>query len=285
MEIIPEVKENRYRLEIDLAPYLYDHHFEGKAILPAVEALIVMAKAVKVIYPGNNVSFLSEARFPRFLTLMPDAKKQTITMKLKKNDSDVSAMLLTAVKAKNSKISRLIEHAFVEFKKISDFKPVPVPFRDAEKLNGACISISSDTVYRELVVFGKAYQNITGDLSVSSSGALGYLSGGESQADEETLGSPFPFDALMHMACVWGQRFADMVAFPVGFEKRIIYQQTKKGGSYLGRVAPKETSEKRLIFDGWIYGTNDVLCEAITALEMRDVSGGRLRPPPWIIRG
>lgn len=282
MEIIPEVNNNHYRLEIDLAPYLYDHHFEGRAILPAVEALIIMAKAVKVLYPESHVSCLSAARFPRFLELAPDAKKQTITVKLKKSDSDVSAALLTAVKAKTNKISRLIEHAFVEFNNVSDFKPAPVPFRDAEKLNGACISIPSDTVYRELVVFGKAYHNITGDLSVSSSGALGYLSGGKTQADEETLGSPFPFDALMHMACVWGQRFADMVAFPVGFEKRIIYQQTKKGCSYLGRVAPKETNKKRLIFDGWIYDANDVLCEAITALEMRDVSGGRLRPPPWI---
>ena len=282
MEIIPEVKENHYRLEIDLASYLYDHHFEGKAILPAVEALIIMAKAVKIIYPESNVSFLSAARFPRFLELAPDAKKQIITMKIKKDESNISAALLTAVKAKTSKVSRLIEHAFVEFKKISDFRPAPVPFRDTEKLSGSCISILSDTVYRELVVFGKAYQNITGDLSVSSSGALGYLSGGEAQADEETLGSPFPFDALMHIACVWGQRFADMVAFPVGFERRIIYRRTKRGGGYLGRVAPKEASEKRLIFDGWIYDANDVLCEAITALEMRDVSDGRLRPPPWI---
>jgi len=282
MEIIPEVKKNLYRLEIDLAPYLYDHHFEGRAILPAAEALIIMAKAVKILYPEIHVLCLSAARFPRFLALMPDAKKQTIMIKLKKGESDVSVALLTAVKAKTNKISRMIEHAFVEFNNISDSKPAPVSFRGAAKLSGACISIPSETIYRELVVFGKAYQNITGDLSVSSSGALGYLSAGEAQADEETLGSPFPFDALMHMACVWGQRFVDMVAFPVCFEKRIIYQQTRKEGDYLGRVVPKATSEKRLIFDGWIYDANGVLCEEITALEMRDVSGGRLRPPSWI---
>ena len=79
-----------------------------------------------------------------------------------------------------------------------------------------------------------AYQNIVGDLSVSPEGALAYISGGDNEADENLLGSPFPLDAAMHAACVWGQRFAGIVSFPVGFEKRIIYQKTKKGDDYLG---------------------------------------------------
>lgn len=156
------------------------------------------------------------------------------------------------------------------------------PFRVVKKLEGHCISVPSTTIYRELVPFGKAYQNIIGDLSVSIEGALAYLSGGNNEADENPLGSPFPFDAAMHAACVWGQRFTDIVPFPVGFEKRIIHQKTKKGGSYLGRIVPVNVKQEPLIFDAWIYDLNGAICEIIHGIQMRDVTQGRFRPPQWI---
>ena len=96
----------------------------------------------------------------------------------------------------------------------------------------------STNVYRELVIFGEAYQNIVGDLSVSPEGVHAIISGGDYEADEDFLGSPFPLDAALHAACVWVQRFAGIVCFPVGFEKRIIHQKTKKGENYSGCVVP-----------------------------------------------
>ena len=140
----------------------------------------------------------------------------------------------------------------------------------------------SATVYRELVPFGAAYQNIISDLSVSSEGALAYISGGNNEADEDLLGSPFPFDALMHAACVWGQRFSGIVSFPVGFEKRVIYQKTKKREEYLGRVVPVSVTRESLVFNAWIYDKNDVMCESISGIKMMDVTRGRMRPPDWI---
>ena len=165
--------------------------------------------------------------------------------------------------------------------------PIPAPcpaapFRVVEKLEGKCISVPSAAIYRELVPFGTAYQNIIGDLSVSPEGALAYLSGGNYEADENLLGSPFPLDAAMHAACVWGQRFSGIVAFPAGFEKRLIYQKTKKGGGYLGRVVPVNVHQESLIFDAWIYDLNGVIYETISGIKMRDVSQGRLHPPQWI---
>jgi hypothetical protein len=142
--------------------------------------------------------------------------------------------------------------------------------------------VPSTTIYRELVPFGTAYQNIIGDLSVSPKGALAYLSGGGNEADEDLLGSPFPLDAAMHAACVWGQRFSGIVPFPTGFEKRIIYQKTKKGGAYLGRVVPVKVNHESLIFDAWIYDLDGIMYESISGIQMRDVSQGRLRPPEWI---
>ncbi len=262
---------------------MWDHHFEGKVILPAVEALIILANVVKLNFPQTNINCLLKARFSRFLLIEPETKRQAVFVDIDNTDEgNIAAALLTSAKSKKGAISRTLEHARVEFS-AGDYTPDPAPpFRTVEKLEGQCISIPSTTIYRELVPFGKAYQHIIGDLSVSREGALAYLSGGNYEADENLLGSPFPLDAAMHAACVWGQRFSGIVPFPTGFEKRFIYQKTKKGGSYLGRVVPVNVHQESLIFDAWIYDLNGVIYEIISGIKMRDVTQGRLRPPQWI---
>jgi hypothetical protein len=142
--------------------------------------------------------------------------------------------------------------------------------------------VPAATLYRELVPFGTAYQNIVGDLAISPEGALAHLSGGNDEADEDLLGSPFPLDAAMQAACVWGQRFSGIVPFPTGFEKRLIHQKTRKGRSYLGRVVPVSVDQESLMFDAWIYDLKGVIYETIGGIKMRDVTQGRVRPPQWI---
>ena len=260
-----------------------DHHFEGKVILPAVEALITLANVVKLNFPQTNINCLLNARFDRFLLITPEKQRLEILVDIEDaGDGNITAVLLTSIKSKKSAISRVLEHASVEFA-TADSTPCPLPpFRIIRKLKGDCINIPADAIYHELVPFGTAYQNIVGDLSVSHSGALAYLSGGNYEADENLLGSPFPLDAAMHAACVWGQRFTGIVPFPVGFQKRSIYQKTKKGGSYLGRIVPVDISHEPLIFDTWIYDLNGVIYETISGIKMRDVTQGRLQPPQWI---
>ena len=240
MDIVPQInKKNRYPLAIEVSPYLRDHHFEGKVILPAVETLIALANVVKLNFPQMSINCLLKASFPRFLFIAPETQRLAVFVDIENVGNDtITAVLLTSIKSKKSAISRTLEHARVEFA-TDDSAPCPAaPFRVVEKLEGKCISVPAATIYRELVPFGTAYQNIVGDLAVSPEGALAYLSGGNYEADENLLGSPFPLDAAMHAACVWGQRFSGIVPFPTGFEKRLIYQKTKKGGSYLGRVVP-----------------------------------------------
>jgi len=262
---------------------LRDHHFEGKVILPAVETLIALANVVKFNFPQININCLFKARFPRFLIIAPEAKRLKAFVDLEDaGDGNITAVLLTSIKSKKSAISRALEHARVEFA-TADSAPCPAtPFLVVEKLGGKCISVPAATIYRELVPFGTAYQNVVGDLAVSPEGALAYLSGGNYEADENLLGSPFPLDAAMHAACVWGQRFSGIVPFPVSFEKRFIYQKTKKKGSYIGRIVPVNVHQESLIFDVWIYDLNGVIYEVISGIKMRDVTQGRLRPPQWI---
>ncbi len=284
MDIVPQINgKTRFPFSLEVSPYLCDHRLEGKVILPAVEALIALAHVVKLHFPQIRLNCLLKANFPHFLFIAPEAQRLEGFVDIDRVGNDnITAVLLTSMKSKNSAISRALENARVEFATV-DSAPCPVvPFRVPEKLEGKCISIPAATIYRELVPFGRAYQNIIGDLAVSPEGALAYLSGGNCEANESLLGSPFPLDAAMHAACVWGQRFSGIVPFPTAFDKRLIFQKTKKGGSYLGRVVPVKIDHESLMFDAWIYDSNGVIYEAISGIKMRDVTQGRLQPPQWI---
>ncbi|MFZ2397928.1 MAG: hypothetical protein WAW31_04525 [Smithella sp.] len=284
MEIISGLNQKiRHSCDVEIHPYLRDHHLEGKVILPAVESLIALARVVKTIYPQMEMSCLKSAVFPRFLTIIPNIERQPVFVDVENSGENViAASLLTSIKSKTGTISREVEHARLEFCVAGPKEICTPPFHVVNKLKGDCISVPSITIYRELVPFGAAYQNIIGDLSVSSEGAIAYISGGNCEADENLLGSPFPLDAIMHAACVWGQRFAGIVSFPIGFEKRIIYQKTKKKEEYLGRVVPVSITKESLLFDAWIY-KDGVMCEYIKGVKMKDMTKGRICPPDWIV--
>ncbi len=284
MDIFPQInKENRYPSTIEVSPYLRDHRLEGKVILPAVESLIVLASVVKLHFRQMDINCLLKASLSRFLFITPETECLPVLVGIESvGNENITAVLLTSVKSGRNSIRRTLEHARVEFPKEDPALSSAGSFRVVEKLGGKSIRIPAPTIYRELVPFGMAYQNIIGELAVSPEGALAYLSGGNHEADENLLGSPFPLDALMHAACVWGQRFSGTVPFPTGFEKRLIYQRTKRGGNYLGRVVPVKIDQKSLIFDAWIYDLDGAIYEAISGIKMRDVTQGRLHPPQWI---
>jgi hypothetical protein len=283
MEIISGLNQKtRYCYDIELHPYLQDHRVQGKAVLPAVESLIVMAGVVKTHYPTMMMDCLKNATFSRFLTILPDKKIQHVFVDVEDcGDGGITTSLLTSLKSKTGNINRDIEHARVSFYSADSEEFRSPPFHIVNKLEGQCISVPSTTVYRDLIPFGVSFQNIVGDVSVSREGAVAYMFSRNNEADEDLLGSPFALDTVMHAACVWGQRFAGIVPFPVGFEKRIIHRKTKKGEEYLGRVVPLSVNKDSVIFDAWIY-KNDVMYESISGMKLMDVTKGRMRPPDWI---
>jgi len=277
------IPSGRYPQTIEIYPYLYDHHWEGKTIFPAAEALIALARAIKINFPQAALNILTDAKFARFLSIPADAGALPVFADIEFGTvSGISASLLSSVKSKSGNIRRTVEHARVKFAEIAGEQQPAHSFCFPTKLEGQCINVPAEAIYRELVPFGKAYQNISGDLSLSPSGAQAFLSGGDTEACDDLLGSPFPFDAAMQMACVWAQRFTDIVAFPVGFAQRNIYQKTKKRATYLGRIVPVMVTSQPFIFDAWIGDLQGEVCEVITGIQMRDVSGGRMRPPGWI---
>ena len=150
--------------------------------------------------------------------------------------------------------------------------------------------IEAARVYRDLIAFGPAFQNLRGRLHLSRDGVLARVAGSPrkgtvSDAGIHTaspLGVVFPMDAALQAACVWGQCFAGVVAFPVAIEQRILPAPTNPGEVYLARVKPQMTDSQTLCFDIWIYDQTGRLREVALGVHMQDVSRGRLRPPFWI---
>jgi hypothetical protein len=277
--------KHRFPLELPIRPYLRDHCVEGKAVFPAVESLAVLAGEIQKHFPGALLKFQADANFPKMLVMTPDADTQSVQIEIEERADGIQASLQTTVIAKNSPIRRTLEHSRVTFVRKDALPEAAVPFSAAWKLRGAPLSVSADSIYRELVPFGLSYRNIAGSLSVSGDGALAEIFGGSGEADDTLLGSPFVLDAMMHAACVWGQRFAGIVAFPIGFDRRVIHQATKKGETYFARVTPADGDSRVLRFDAWIFDRQERLCESVRGLRMCDIFRGRLQPPPWIREG
>jgi hypothetical protein len=273
----------RFSSEIEIENYIYDHHFEGRCVLPAVEALITLAKVVQAGFPNINIRCLNAARFSRFLIIPPGGHPVPVIVEANNTpDGGISARLMTSVRSRTGGIGRSLEHARVEFPLIdSPQNPVP-PLPVSDNPQGSCLLVPQELIYPGLIPFGKAFQNIIGPVSVWPGRASALLSGGDCEMEYDGLGSPFPFDAAFHIACVWGQRFTGQVLFPVGFEKRTIQQKTKGGNRYLCWIIPSGEERNVFLFDALIMDESGGVCEEIRGIQMQDVSQGRLLPPLWI---
>jgi hypothetical protein len=288
VESVSEVSgKKQLTLQIPNHSYLHDHRFQGRAVLPAVEAMQLLALSTRSQWPDLAVNCMRDGAFDKFLYMDDLAGPTAATVINEVEVEDVGvvhAKLLTRHRLKPAGISRLKQHVRLTFDPSGELSGVP-PFHHPFELSGAVISISAERVYAELVPFGPAYQNIDGQLNLSEEGAVARLicpTG--TDAAGQPLGSPFALDAAFHAACVWGQRYAGIVAFPVGFGERKVFASAQPGQRCLSRVVPlrSEGDPPVLFFDVWIFSEAGEPCETVRGLRMQDVSGGRWRPPPWV---
>jgi hypothetical protein len=191
--------------------------------------------------------------------------------------------LTTKVKAKSIKMTRTKVHARLDFipqkndSIESALDAIPV-------FKGGCFKVDPHQLYAELVPFGPFYQNIVEPLCLTNNGALAWIAAPDLLDRQTTmpLGSPFVLDAAFHAACVWGQRFANVVAFPVAIDERIMLNRTQPGHIYISYVFPIKIDKTNLVFDIRILDSHGTLFEILKGVNMRDVNGGRLYPPDWI---
>jgi len=267
----------RLSLSIPNAAYLRDHRLAGGTVYPAVEAMAFLARAARSARPSLDITRMRDAAFLRFLSVPEDGAVNAFA-EIEDRDSSLNARLVSLKTAPRTSISRIVEHVKISF---SAFQSHPTQIDEILCLEGPGIEIDSQRLYRELVPFGPSYQNIE-RIVVADEGAIAFVSGGIQDAWSDLVGSPFPLDASFHAACVWGQRYRGIVAFPVGIGFRSIMTKTTPGGTYIARVAPRGESGGTLAFDIWIIDLDGTMCEEIRDVRMRDVSGNRLKPPAWI---
>ena len=274
----------RHEITIEAPPHWMDHHFQGRAILPAVEAMQLLAHQVLGEHMAPGVHTLRAARFDKFLPLPQENNKITAFFDVTPLEGGLlRAALATRVTAKTAKISRTVVHAQLDFKSV-DEEPPACPLDLAAALEGCSFQVTPDRIYAELVPFGAAYRNIVEPIHLTQEGALAALQAPQLVDGQTTqpLGAPFVLDAAFHAACVWSQRYMGVVAFPVGIEQRFVLRPTRTGEPYIARIFPKATDQPLLHFDIWIMDPDGRLCEVLIGVQMRDVSGGRLQPPDWI---
>jgi hypothetical protein len=283
MEVSSRMRERiRLPLVIPVHPYLKDHHFEGKIILPAVEILQRLAGSVRAYRPGAPIRCMRLASFDKFLQIEEDSPAIEACHELEVYESGrISSKLITVVPIKGAAVTRTKVHAIVNFTDAGERAGLPIDMVSA--LDGICYKIPSQKLYSDLVLFGPSYQNVRDDILLSENGAVALVCAADHPAPSEPLGSPFPFDGALHVACAWGQRFHHIVAFPVGFEERLIVEPTAPGETYHCRILPVSVTGESLKFDIWIRDSAGGLREEIRGVVMRDVSGGRIKPPNWVL--
>lgn len=271
----------RTRLSIPAAAYLKDHTFNGRPVLPAVEAMELLARTVVQETPHIDVGRIQDARFDKFLPLN-QAEEIELWCQWEAGEGETVVAQLKSKWRTKSGIARTLTHAQAAFGKVVDARPSID--EKAGKWRSVPIALPSpEQIYTDLVPFGPSYRNISAISSFDEQGIRAEIYAPD-LGGPWRLGSPFVLDAALHAACMWGQRHAGIVAFPVGLGRRRILRPCIPGSRYTGVVRVREKEASLLVFDIGIENQNEVY-EAVTSVRMRDVSGGRLKPPGWIGTG
>jgi hypothetical protein len=266
----------RLDVSLKIEPWFQDHTFAAQAVLPAVESMVFLATAARKHYPKVQICNMADAFFPRFMTIPADKSHLQCVVELEKNKECVQATLYS--RQKTGRFSRLVKHASLCFGGKQQRAPaVLLP----PALKKPPFTVAGNAVYETLVPFGKTYCNLN-SVELSEPGCIARLNTPDIPIACPALGSPFLLDSAMHGACVWGQRFAGFVPFPVGLRYRRITAPSKAGKEYQAIIIPSVELEKKLVVDMDITDTAGNMVEQIRGLQMLDVSGGTILPPQWI---
>ena len=302
-------------LSVPIPNYLRDHCYEGRVVLPAAEALQILAGSLPEDLRRCNPLLQEAGEFSRLLPLDPEADTLNVFHEIALSfDGHRQSRLTTLHSGRQTRLNRRMTHISVVFSAIDpaaeggenkaaegsgEASPIQsAGMRDEDRGCGADLAhdkasglkepvftFPCERLYTDLVPFGPAYHNVVAEIGLTKTGAVTIVSGGDHPEAMGLLGSPFPFDAAMHVACAWGQRFRNIVAFPIGFERREILLPTSAYDTYLCCVYPLPEKKDVLHFNVCLYNEAHRPVEIILGLKMRDISGGRLNPPAWVRKG
>lgn len=296
---IPE----RTPVRITVPPWLPDHRFEGRAVLPAILALQTMARAL-----GGSKVEIRDASFLRFLTIPDDAHALEVLVIFEElPDRSIRSALVT--KRRVGSMTRSIEHVVATFAVTTDLPELPLDLAAAPE--GLGIRVDAADVYAQMVPFRRAFHNLADPIWLTTGGATAAIVCPELTQETTPLGSIFPMDAAFHLACAWGQRYLGATTFPVGFDRRVVLDPITPGEDSWCRLVPSTeilatldlpsnaasdwsferfgsragATPEELRFDLWLHSADGRLREGCLGVRMADVSRGRLRAPSWLRNG
>jgi hypothetical protein len=263
------------RLPVAIAslPEFGDHRIQGKAIVPAVYLLDLMVRAATDA--GLIDPLPLTIRAATFSRLLPANEIEHCTFDLAAEIVDGNTRLqLSSRITLPSGIQRIRDHAILTLGN----EPIVAP---APEIIGE-FDVSAERLYRELIPFGPRYCNLRSTIRLGPAGALGTVRSPEPGFAQPSLaGCPYLFDSAMHLACVWGQRYAGVVAYPTGFASRTIVSPLSPG-EYVCVVAPRSQDPRNLSFDLWLLDERRRPCDVTLGLSMAPLATGSM-PPAWIV--
>jgi hypothetical protein len=263
------------KLDVSLPdmPFLADHAILGKAIVPAVEVLDFLLKLVDEHTPPRVPLGMRDVVFPRFLP-GDEISRCTFEVGLAEVEHGVRATFSSRITLPNG-MQRSRVHAEATFGGEVRYPQPPVQ-------KSATYELAAERVYRELIPFGPQFCNLRGTLRLAREGAWGDVeSPAPPHPNPSRAGCPYLLDSAMHLACVWGQRFAGLIAYPTGFSARVVRSAIPRGRRRCV-TAPRGREARQLGYDLWLIDDEGRVCDAIIGLTMAPVAAGP-PPPAWIV--
>jgi hypothetical protein len=265
-----------------------DHAIAGSATVPAVELLDLLVTSAMVhdphresqgVLPTRTLS-MRDASFPRFLPV-EEVRRCTFEVTLEEEASDPgmgtrTRATFTSRIALGGGIHRTRTHAAVTFG-----GPVPeIPQPPAAIAPD--VELPAARVYQDLIPFGPRFCNLRGLVRLGREGGMGTVrSPDPPRSDLSLAGCPYLVDSAMHLACLWGQRYAGYVAYPSGFAARVIASPIMHGQRRC-IVVPRSVGSRHMSCDLWLTDEAGRVCDAIVGLIMTPLATGAL-PPAWLV--
>jgi len=273
----------RLPVMIPVPTHLRDHRILDRPVLPAAHALCLMADTAaqqtgRILRAGRDATFHGFLYLPE-----PPASIAGFVDIHHGGDGCFTVSLLSRIAARSGSVSRVKEHLRAGLL-LDATVPPPLPEALSPPSSPSAFRVSRESVYRDLVPFGPAFRNLTGPVILTPEGAWAEITAPPEHPASRSLGSPFVFDAALHAAHVWTQRYRAMVAFPVGYALRQVHEPSRAGGRYRCHVVPRPSPEAGTqVLDLWILDAHGRPVETVLGLRMRELFPGKLRPPPWIL--
>jgi hypothetical protein len=261
---------------VPVFPDAGDHGIAGRSVVPAavlVELLLrTVAEHERWPVPLALPLTMTRVRFPHLLPTA-DIPRCRFTVRLTHDGDSLGAVLLADL-ALPSGIKRPREHAQITFGAAAPAPPPPPP-------PASDFAVAAERIYREAIPLGPRYRNLQGRISLGRAGGTARACSPEPPHLPPPLGGcPFLLDAALHLACVWGQRYAGVVAYPTGFASRALWRPTPSGERSC-LVVPRAVEPRQLLFDLWLTDGDGQPCDTLLGLAMAPLARGTL-PPPWL---